>query len=247
MKHCNRLLAAWILSTTLFTVCAMSADERQAPPPSKSPASDVSAAWKRRVPSLEIDNLPLSEVALMLRKQFPEVNFIVPENARDATVHLTLRSAALDEILKAIELASEGRIRANYQKDQPDNLVGFMVARAPVRQTPVICRVFSLASYLEGRNENDADRAIAQLYQVLEVAWEMTKKYERDVQAPSLHIHGGTKLLIAVGREKELAVIEQVIRELQGSVSSTTIPTPSEDQNKPKASRQSPGAPAKLF
>jgi hypothetical protein len=99
----------------------------------------------------------------------------------------------------------------------------------------VVCRVFSLAPYLAYRSEKDADLAIKSLYDTLDVAWHMLSKQVRDVQAPELKIHSGTKLLIAVGRESELAVIEQVIKELQGSSPIKRITTPAENESKPKA------------
>jgi hypothetical protein len=43
----------------------------------------------------------------------------------------------------------------------------------------------------------------------------MLGKQVRHVDKPDLKIHPGTKLLIAVGREQELAVIDQVVKQLQ--------------------------------
>ena len=48
-------------------------------------------------------------------------------------------------------------------------------------------------------------------------------------------VHDGTKLLIAVGREKDLAVIEQVIKELQRFEPAPRIAAPAENEFKPKA------------
>jgi hypothetical protein len=57
-----------------------------------------------------------------------------------------------------------------------------------------------------------------------------------------LKIHDGTKLLIAVGRDRELAVIEQVIKQLQGSASAKTVATPDELQPKPANTGAPPAA-----
>ena len=201
-------------------------------------------------------------MATQLRRQFPEVNFVVPESAGNAYVRLILRSVTLGDILKAIELASDGKIRASVAgtgqtvdsatglpmttvgSDARSNLVSFAFAGyAPDPPLPpenhVACRVFSLSPYLAGLSEKETDAAIKSLHEAFAISLGMLTKFDRDITSPDFQIHQGTKLLIAVGREKELVVIEQIIKELPGSAPSATLPSPV--KNDPKAKTASPG------
>ena len=245
MKNNTRVLLSLLLGAALFAAAGHSADEK--PNPAKAKPSkvmtdvDVESAWQRQIHEVYFDNLPLTEVANFLSQQFPELNFIVPEGARDENVPpLKLRNVTLDEILKAIELASEGRIRGgvpntgfaiNQATGLPladanarRNLVTFSIGSLPGILPParmpekaeVLCRVFSLGPYLAYyRSEKEVDAAIQSLYEALDIAWNMLGKQVRIVNKPELKIHPGTKLLIAVGREQELAVIDQVVKQLQ--------------------------------
>lgn len=266
LEHRTRTWLGLLLSAVLFTAQGYSAEEKP-----NALATDVDVAWRRQMPKMDLgDNLPLAEVANLLGTKFPEVNFIVPENARSASVpRLVLRNVTLRDILDAMELVSEKHIRWFVPGTEPiavdqtglpiipratnsqGNLVTFIFTaphdtvetRPP---SPYVCRVFSLAPYLANRSEKDMTVAVQSLYSALETAWEMLKKYDRDVRTPTLKIHDGTKLLIAVGRDRELAVIEQVIKQLQGSASAKTVATPDELQPKPANTGAPPAAGNKL-
>jgi len=275
MKNSTRILLTLLLGAALFAIDGYSADGK----PKQATVitdADVEGAWQRRVPEIVLgnvgDNYPLAAVVEDLRRHFPELNFIVPESARAEMVPgLRLRSVTLDEILKAIEIASGGHIRGGVPSDAlgidantglpfrrttdrrttdnpKGNIVTFSVGPLPGSQASdrktnensedlnrTVCRVFSLAPYLAYRSEKDADVAIRSLYETLDVAWTMLGRQVRDVHPPELKIHSGTKLLITVGRERELAVIEQVIKELQGSAPVKKVATLGENEFKPKA------------
>src|SRR2546425_234350 len=79
--------------------------------PKDVPEPSVAAAWQRRLSAVGYDGIPLSEVVNKLRQDFPELNFIVKEKARPEAVSLILRSVTLEEFLKAIEPATDGRVR----------------------------------------------------------------------------------------------------------------------------------------
>lgn len=223
MNHFKTFVVLFI-AAAIHATCLRAADPTVAPPAAAlSPVSAATnAAWERRLPAFNVNNLPLKEVAQALTGKFPEINFIVPDNARDSIVNLTLRNVALQEILDAMEMASEGNLRSLKR----GNMVSFSARQSPSgsRENAAQCRVFRLAPYLEGKSESAADLAVKSLYEALAVAWEMLKRHERNVEPPELTIHRETKLLIAVGRERELAVLEQVVRELQGSVVTSKIP-----------------------
>jgi hypothetical protein len=266
MKATTRIVLNLVFAVLLFGANAYGADEK--PRQGKViTEADVEAAWHRRVPEIDLgDNFPLPEVVKnALSRHFPEVNFIVPESARDESVpRLALRNVTLAETLKAMELASDGRIRGGAPAEPQGvdaaglpirvaggvpqgNIVTFSVGPVLVphaaRQNPAVCRVFSLAPYLADRSEKDGQLAIKQLYDAFHVAWSMLAKYDRDVHEPSLTIHEGTKLLIAVGHEKELAVIDSVIRQLQGSAPVKRVTAPADNEAKTKAANTD--APAK--
>jgi hypothetical protein len=259
MKTTTRLVLALILGTFLFGPNGYCGDDK---PRQGKPATnaEAEAAWHSRISEINLgDNLPLFEVVRsVLSRHFPNVNFVVPESARDTTVpRLVLRNVTLAETLKAMELASDGRIRGgpptepqavdaaglpirSATDNSKGNIVTFSVGPVPgssdaARQNPAVCRVFSLAPYLGDRSEKDGQLAIKQLYDAFAVAWAMLAKYDRDVHEPSLTIHEGTKLLIAVGRDKELSVIDSVIRQLQGSAPARRVATPAENEAKTKS------------
>src|SRR5215212_4942525 len=113
MKYSTCILFALVFGSALFEPTAHSADEKSKPAQATTGAV-FGPAWQRRLPEIDLgDRLPLADVAKNLTERFPEVNFVVPETARDEPVpRLNLRNVTLSEILKAIEIASEGRIHA---------------------------------------------------------------------------------------------------------------------------------------
>lgn len=116
MKNSTRILLSLVLGVALFAADGYPAEER--PKQAKvMTEAEVGAAWQRRIPEIDLgDQLPLAEVAKNLGERFREVNFVVPERARsEAVPRLVLRNVTLGEILKAIELASEGRIRGGLK------------------------------------------------------------------------------------------------------------------------------------
>jgi hypothetical protein len=266
MKNSACLLLTLVLGVGFLNSVACAAEEKSKPAPAITEAA-VEAAWQRRLPEIDFGNVPLAEVAKDLTDQFRGINFVVPESARGEPVpHLILRNVTLNEILKAIEIASEGRIHSapsntgisidpatglpvtTRAENSQRNLVAFSIAPLPgyptaAREKPT-CRVFSLAPYLAYKSERDAQRAVKELYDALHVAWSMLKKYQRDVQEPTLTIHEGTKLLIAVGRAEELAVIDQVVKQLQGGSPIRKATPQGEHESKPEPEKPKPASPA---
>ncbi len=220
--------AKWLSVFTFAVVCAVTPLVYAGPPDTTNAAvvsntntGPGSEAWARRLASLKMEALPLVEVVKELDGKFPEVNFIVPDAGRDATVSLNLRNVSLQEVLDAIEMSSEGAVRSMKR----GNMVSFAVARSGnSRGNSALCRVFRLSPYLDGKSEKESEVAVKSLYDALTLAWTMLGEQERGVQRPNLTIHRETKLLIAVGREKELSVVEQVVRELGAVVTTRALP-----------------------
>jgi hypothetical protein len=233
-------LSARLLALLLLALPVGAAERKVS---SVADSGETAAAWQKRLPEFWSDNLPLGEIARQLRGHFPDINFIVPSSAEGASVTVVLRSVTLGDLLKAIELASEGRIRGSVVGTETfihsggglpiDSATGLPVTKVSdaVRSNlvsftfnpnvsgqsppnPVTSRVFSLAAYLAGRSDEDAQQAIRALYDVFQVALQMRKKFDADVQTPDFTIHQGTKLLVAAGRESELMILQQIIKEL---------------------------------
>src|SRR5205085_1582362 len=90
-----------------------------------------------------------------------------------------------------------------------------------------ICRVFNLSKYLERATDKSVDAAIKEVMESLETAWSMLRQANGDQEElPKLNLHRGTKLLIAVGRPQDLEILEQVVKELQGSGAGSFDVTP---------------------
>lgn len=179
---------------------------------------DVAGAWKRRIPSIELLEKNLGDAIEMVHDLFPEINFIPPQNRTAITFNMVLRSVTLDEVLKAMELSSDGHLKVTREKD---NMIVFQIDLSGQRvRRPSTVRVFNLSYYLQGRSPDDTDKAIKQLYEALEIALDMFQNENegQEIKRPQLKMHAETKLLIAAGRAEELSVLDQVIKEVQGTV-----------------------------
>jgi hypothetical protein len=178
-----------------------------------------------------MDNFPLEEVVRQLRERFPEINFLIKTQGDPNTeggpalisVTVRLNSVTLAEILKALELGAARPIQITGVPDE--RLVVF--ERQPNPKPPgqieaenrILTRVFNLGSYLAGRSDGEVNPALEQLYEVVELTGRLLREGggARDF-SPRLHVHKNTKLLIAVGRADELAVVSEVITRLQEPV-----------------------------
>jgi hypothetical protein len=161
---------------------------------------------------------------------------------------VVLRSVTLGDILKALELTSEGRIRYQLHggktgadpltgmpyAGQVDPLTGMPlvapgtatmvsftyhpgVTPANAEPNPILCRVFSLRGLLaDAPDVNRVNVELASLEEAIAMALDMLKKADAEVERPEFSIHAETRLFIAVGRAKELEVVQQVVDEVQG-------------------------------
>ena len=180
---------------------------------------DGLAARERLLADISIKDTPLSEVVDQLRDTFPEINFIITGDANNFAVTLQLRSVNLDDILMALTIASNDQIEVEEVNER------LVTIRPVVREArkPML-RAFNLSSYLakRGGSEEENEEALQEVYDVLINAWEMFQSANhemRHVAMPSLSHHRNTKLLIVVGLEEHLQVIEQVVNALQGGAS----------------------------
>jgi hypothetical protein len=202
---------------------------------------NASAAWQRRIPEIVLDNLPLGEVIKELRQRFPEINFLIKQQTETdidvaaTTINMSVRAVTLQEFLKALEIAAQRPIQITGGPD--DRMVVFeskaaaaAVDAAGLPLKPVIqTRVFNIGSYL-ARSGKEEKEALAELDDVLRLTGGLFTEANPSARPfkPRLHIHRGTKLLIAVGSTEELNVIQQVVNSLDNTSAQIKVPTNSE-------------------
>jgi len=213
-----RTLGLWAL--LLLSPAALTATETKPVPlpPGYAPAKPEDP-WQRRVNDVRLEGVPYSEVAAGLAKSFPEINFVVtPGESDELAVSLSLRNVTLDDIFTAMNLATGGRVQAAKINDR---MVNFKLVEAAASEPSPkkICRAFSLSRYLSGRSDKETDTALVELEDALKQCWTMLQKANPTdiaLQRPELSLHPTTKLLIVVGVPEQLAVVEEVVNQLEG-------------------------------
>lgn len=224
MKNFPGIVFALVVAASACMQVSLAAD-KQTPENPKLVAPKVDAAWDRRIPVFEIDDLPLFEVVTHLRDLFPELNFLVRNTTAPGaksldiagvSIKAKLRNVTLAEILKATELASDHPIKINASRE--DRLIVFEAHDKTVtgEKPPIVTRAYNLGDYLAGLNEEQTGKAMQDLHEVIFIAG----RYKEEIAggqriAPKIHFHPGTKLLIAIGRPDEMEIVEQIAGELQ--------------------------------
>jgi hypothetical protein len=251
MKTIFRKIKLLTVTLTLLAGTNLIAGDKPSAP--EIPPAQIEKAWQRRISELRADGIPLEEIVRLLRDNFPELNFIVKEKVRAETVAFTLRSVTLEEIFKALEPATEGRVQVIYSTNRNDRLIVFDRTQLPARVDPStglpfspgdgrkICRVFNLSEYLVGRSDKEVDEAIAEIKNVLETAWSMLRNANnQNEQIPTVSVHRGTRLLVVVGSPEDLAIVQDVVIGLQGSAPGVNVAKPVEPTPNPR-SKPEPG------
>jgi hypothetical protein len=176
-----------------------------------------SPAWKKQVKEANFNNMPMGEVIKWLRTEFPEINFVNAPEVEDVPVNLNLHSVTLDDIIVALGITSKGELVANPMSEK---MVSFfyrpMFPREQAQRK--ISRAYSLAGYLFGRSPDETAKALKDLEDALEISWKMLQQAnpgDQNIGRPQLNLHAPTKMLIAVGDEEQLQVIERFISQLE--------------------------------
>ncbi len=243
------------LAAVLSSVVAKSA--AQTPPPAVPPSTTAresaspseEQAAQKRVDHIEFRDASISEAVAFLTKKFPEASVIVPPSVADTHITLRLRSATLLQALRAITLASEGRVLFN-QEDE--NFYSFMTGPTYVSDTRA-CRVYNLAHYLEAKKGDE--KAVPEFYDAIRTAAAMLNKANSGelIEVPQLELHQPTRLLIAVGTKRQLEIVSQIANALGGTEIGPGLPPPSSKvvppgvPGSPGASNQHPGKPNNEF
>jgi hypothetical protein len=179
--------------------------------------------------TLQFREASIEEAAEFLAKQFEGANFVVPATVARLRVTLKLRNVTLEQALQAIAFATENRVNTSQVAE---NVYGFSFIGAEQRGSPpeerAACRIFSLASApsFAGNSPDKVNKMIEELKGTLDSAIKMLRDAEptSSVDVPQLQFHPSTKLLIAVGKPEELAIIEQLVSALGGGA--PEIPQP---------------------
>ena len=191
------------------------------------PAPELSVtAVPGGVVTMDVDfkDATIDEVIGFLSKKGEGFNAVVQQNVKNLKVSLKLRNVTVQQVLSALPFATEGGVEL---EDLPDGIVGVKAGvqpqsvgedGLPIRPE---CRIFSLASYLAGKDEKAGAVAIEQFQRSLDAAVQMLNDASPQARAktPQMQVNPETKLLIAVGLRDDLAVVEQLVGALQGNAS----------------------------
>ena len=207
------IVGALFVSAAFFATPRLYAQKGNPQP--ETPTVDA----QKRV-TLQFNEASLQEAADFLAKQFEGANFVVPPKVARMRVTVKLRNVTLDQALQAIAFATENRLQTNQVAE---NVYGFSIADGQPGSAPderAMCRIFSLASApaFIGIAPDKVNKMVAELKETLENAINMLRRAEptSTVETPPLQFHPSTKLLIAVGKPAELAIVEQLVSALGG-------------------------------
>lgn len=189
-------------------------------PPSIDPATGLPLAplppeaWQKKCPKdISFQGLPLGEVTKMLREYFPEMNFLVDQDVENEPIHIEqLRNVTLEDILIAIDLSTQGSVKAAPVNDRIVHLSSALRQERP----KTVCRTFNLANYLASSPE-ETGQALADLEDALKTCWKLLAQAESNPQPlpePVMSLHKATKLLIVAGTQEQLDTVAQVISQL---------------------------------
>jgi hypothetical protein len=173
----------------------------------------LSSLWEKQLDLVVFENLLLSEVVEFLRQEFDGLNFVLAEELRDVEPFLKLRWVTISDILEGLALATDGLVQ---HKQVSERLVHLSVDPG-VQRRPEL-KAFNLRNYFDAFG-GEEEEALKELYQVLEQGWIMMRQANGGRsrgRQPELNIHQKTKLLIAVGYETELRVVEAIVDALHG-------------------------------
>lgn len=180
------------------------------------------------------------------------INVIIPEEDGNILIPpLKMTLVTTEELFDAIKKSSYRSI-TYYLTDQSSNFLrgsssyGFesdgkgnnrvwyfkvqKPSTAPTEKRPGICHFYQLKPYLKNYKIEDIITAI-------QTGWSMANKGMPYSQPITLKFLPETGLLIAVGKEKDHALIEQVIKELRGGNFNDNVPSPSQTTEKTDAKK----------
>ncbi len=168
--------------------------------------------------SVQWDGLPVTEIIRDLRQRFPAVNFVPTQSllSDPPIVTLKLRGARLRDVLNAINIATEGRVKS---KIESPTLVALLVAPQPKKAVP--------APRVEVLNLRDTTHLTEpkQIQEALNEIMEVTKSTiadynysrrtvesgdEQPLRAPDFRYHESSGVLVLIGQPEALKIAMQI-------------------------------------
>lgn len=164
---------------------------------------------------------PKEFVAAIEKAMHKPLNAIVPDDCNDVQIPpLKMSNVTVKELFKALQMVSRrvvtipygngySQAETNYgfaTQGNGDNTVWYFQVQKPTELPPIkdICRFYQLEPLLEKNKIEDITTAIQSGWEMLHVT-----------KVPQLKFHPETKLLIAVGSEENLKIIESVLEQLR--------------------------------
>ncbi|MDA7867167.1 hypothetical protein N9B57_04440 [Verrucomicrobia bacterium] len=215
MKTYLQNRARIVAATVMLSVSAVIAQAQSVPDKVAfgTAQNELSTLWEKQLDTVVFENLQLSEVVEFLREEFDGINFVLADELRDVEPFLKLRRVTISDILEGLALATDGLVQ---HKQVSDRLV-HLFADSGIQRRPEL-KAFNLRIYFDAFG-GEEEEALKELYQVLEQGWGMMRQADggrSQGRRPELSIHQKTKLLIAVGYQTELGVVESIVDALHG-------------------------------
>ncbi len=202
----------------------LEAEPAPVPPTPQSAAQSDPNPEATRV-NLQFENTELSKIISFLREKFQGANFMVQPKAESVRVTLNVRNVGVEQALQAVAFASDGRVAVNRMDYRFYGLVlADPAAFGNAAQKPT-CRVFNLST-AQNFSDQQANPFLDELENSISETITSLRKADpvSTVEAPTLQFHRPTKLLVAVGKPEDLAVVEQFVVALGGKASNMAAP-----------------------
>jgi hypothetical protein len=236
------LAAAGILTggTPLALAQAPAATEKKEGPGAAPDPNATDQYLTYYFPKVQFEDATIAEAVEYIAQKVPGVNILVPESVKSVRISLNLRNVNTAQLLEAIAYTTEGRVETGelgggvrYLKLSPG-------AQEEARPES---RIYNLAAYLGNKDAPQQAEAVEELEKTLIMTVEMLQQADPSSRArlPRMKVNSATRLLIAVGRPEDLAVLEQLVEALQGQAMAVPRPWPRRDG---ATGNRTPGRPA---
>lgn len=232
MKKYNKhsLQLGMVLVAMILPIQHLSA---QVAPESPAESSDTTSWAQKTIDLFEAHDKPLGEALDEIRDLFDGVQIVTSGPVDKLKVDIELRSANVNNILRAIELNLLRQVSVEWEDD---NMVA-VHAKLPREEIPIL-EAYSLASYMsqtrsklekelpEGLSDKDSEEVLKSMTfervakEIHEITIESLAELSSargitgKLEMPRLSFHPRSELLIVVGQTETVVVVGQIIREL---------------------------------
>ncbi len=211
--------------------------------PIPGPTFDEFTEGKRITVAFE--GLPLTEVVETLRKEFSKANFVCSQDiaGQNPSLTLKLRQARLEDVLDAIQVASNGTIEYELRGtslvafftpmspqppgSMPSGATTSTVERAQDNQPPPqpqfpapVYRILNLREDLQITTQQQADEVLKTIQEITQQTLANLHpgpQFGPGSQAPKLSYHEGSGLLVLVGQKEAISLVTEIVSNLRKS------------------------------